>query len=200
MWTLVLAVGALAVSWVDRIERAAPFGFALGVLGLGLAMRYGLAGIEAGPTERYTPSIVLWFFALGWAAAKAVRGWKRLIVSLILLAAVPGFFDDAHREAFIVAGVLLLVWLSGVRAPRLVAVSLGAVASASLFIYLTHWQVYPYLETDHSLLASLSSLAVGLVYWRVTRRGMHGLRGLHPSRTLRPCNRRASPDQANRGT
>jgi len=175
VWTLVVVVGVLAIPRVDLIERATPFGFALGVLGVGLALRYGLTGIEAGPTERYTPSIVFWCFALGWAAAKAVQRWQRVLVSALVVATVPGFFGDAQREWFIVAGVLMLVWLDGIQAPKFVATSLGVVASGSLYIYLTHWQVYPYLEMDHPLLAVLSSLAVGLTYWRVTRRGIRGL-------------------------
>ncbi len=169
------------------IERATPFGFALGVLGVGLALRYCQAGIEAGPTERYTPSIVFWCFALGWTAAKATRVWQRTVVSALVIVTVAGFLGDAQRELFMVAGVLLLVWMTGIHAPKFVATSLGVVASGSLFIYLTHWQVYPHLEMDHSLLAVLNSLAVGLAYWRVTRRGMRGL-----SRLLQPGGRFAT--------
>ena len=185
VWTLVVAVGVLAIPRVDVIERAAPFGFALGVLAVGMALRYGLTGIEAGPTERYTPSIVFWCFALGWAAAKATHMWQRAVVSALAVVTVVGFFGDAHRELFIVAGVLLLVWMTGTHVPKLVATSLGVVASASLFIYLTHWQVYPYLEMDHSLLAVISSVAVGLAYWRVTRSGLRSLGRLLQPRGVR---------------
>ncbi|MBA2531117.1 MAG: hypothetical protein H0V23_03300 [Nocardioidaceae bacterium] len=41
----------------------------------------------------------------------------------------------------------------------------GILASASLYIYLTHWQVYPYLEDDYPLAALLASLAIGIAYW-----------------------------------
>ncbi|MBC7593831.1 MAG: AMP-binding protein [Kineosporiaceae bacterium] len=185
IWTLAAVVALLAIPWVDVAERASPFGFALGVLAVGLALRYGLTGIESGPIERYMPSIVFWCFALGWAAAKASRKWQRVVVSLPIAATVPGFFGgDVQREAFIVAGMLLLVWLTGIQAPRIATASLGVVASASLFIYLTHWQVYPNLEVDHSLLAVICSLAVGVAYWRASRRSMRRLNGL-----LRPKQR-----------
>lgn len=153
-------------------------------LGAGLTLSYGLTGLESGPTERYTPSIVFWCFALGWAAAKASRKWQRVVVSLLIAAAVRGFFGDVQREAFIVAGMLLLFWLTGIHAPRIVTASLGVVASASLFIYFTHCQVYPYLEVDYSLLVVICSLAVGLTYWRGSRRSMRRLNGL-----LRPKQR-----------
>ncbi|WP_205861710.1 hypothetical protein, partial [Planosporangium flavigriseum] len=45
-------------------------------------------------------------------------------------------------------------------------------ASSSLYIYLTHWQVYPHLYWNHSLLAVLASLAVGIAYWMVATRVM----------------------------
>ena len=43
-------------------------------------------------------------------------------------------------------------------------------AGASLFIYLTHWQVYPPLEdSGHPWLALGASLAVGIAYGHVVR-------------------------------
>ena len=66
-------------------------------------------------------------------------------------------------------GVAALLWLPSVRVPHLLAPAVTALAGASLFVYLTHWQVYPHLEMDHPLLALLSSLAVGVAYWWLTR-------------------------------
>ena len=42
-------------------------------------------------------------------------------------------------------------------------------AASSLFVYLTHWQVYPHLEMDFPLLATLASFAVGIAYWQLSR-------------------------------
>uniref|UniRef100_UPI003563E613 hypothetical protein n=1 Tax=Nocardioides sp. TaxID=35761 RepID=UPI003563E613 len=50
-----------------------------------------------------------------------------------------------------------------------VASALGVVAASSLFVYLTHWQVYPHLEDDYPLLATLASFAVGIGYWMLMR-------------------------------
>jgi len=175
IWTLAAVVVLLAIPVVARTERSVPFGFAVFVVALGLVLRFAWTGIESGSTERYTPAVVLWCFALGWAAAKASSRGQRLIVSGIVAASVPGFFGDGRRELVLAGGILFLVWLSGVHVPKAVTAALGIVASASLSIYLTHWQVYPHLEMDHPFLAVLSSLAVGLLYWRLTRRGMRML-------------------------
>ena len=60
-------------------------------------------------------------------------------------------------------------------------------ASSSLFVYLTHWQVYPALEMDHPLLATLSSLAVGVACWWLARPALRRLgRALRVSATARP--------------
>ena len=75
----------------------------------------------------------------------------------------------------IVAGVAVLVWLPAVRVPGLVGRVLTCSRRASLFVYLTHWQVYPHLEMDHPLLATLASLAVGIAYWWVSRPALRRL-------------------------
>jgi hypothetical protein len=44
--------------------------------------------------------------------------------------------------------------------------AVSAVASASLFVYLTHFVVYPHVMHVSSGLAVLASLVVGLAYWK----------------------------------
>ena len=68
-------------------------------------------------------------------------------------------------------GLLLLV-VGARRCPRRGAVArvAGSLAAASLYIYLTHWQVYPHLENSYPLLAVLVSLAVGIGYWLLITR------------------------------
>jgi hypothetical protein len=87
-----------------------------------------------------------------------------------VVASVPGFFDDPVREAVVVAGILLLVWLRAVRVPDLVARVAGVLAAASLYIYLAHWQVYPHLEDEFPLAATLLSLLAGLAFWQLADR------------------------------
>ena len=61
-------------------------------------------------------------------------------------------------------GVLLLLLDRAVPLPRLVAGAVQVVAAASLWIYLTQWQVYPGLEdAGHPYAAVLAALAVGIL-------------------------------------
>ncbi|SCL29197.1 Acyl-CoA synthetase (AMP-forming)/AMP-acid ligase II [Micromonospora rhizosphaerae] len=159
---ILLAVTALiAVPAVDRIERRFPFGLPLTLAALGLVTRYDLPGLAA---LGHVPSavVVFWLFALGWAAARATRTAQRLAVTAAALLTVPGFFGEPFREAFIVAGFALLVWVP--RLPSRPALNrLAAVlAGSSLYIYLTHWQVMPIVGPWSRELALVASLAVGI--------------------------------------
>jgi hypothetical protein len=51
--------------------------------------------------------------------------------------------------------------------PRAAVGLVGRLASASLYIYLTHWQVYPHLEYRWPLGGLLASLLVGIAAWRL---------------------------------
>jgi hypothetical protein len=177
---------------VDRWERRVPFAFAAVVVAGTLATRYALVGVQAGPSDRYALPIVLWCLALGWWAARARSTRQRLLVSLVVVAAVAGFFGEPMREALIAGGLLALLWLPAVTLPRSVTRLVGNVASASLFVYLTHWQVYPHLEDHHPYLATAASFAVGVTacraYTALATRGRASIRLLRSrlSRTRGP--------------
>jgi acyl-CoA synthetase (AMP-forming)/AMP-acid ligase II len=166
VWSFVGAAALVGVPALDRWERRAPFGFAGAVVVGTLASRYALVGVHAGPSERYALPIVLWCLALGWWAARARSTRQRVLVSLVVMCAVPGFFGEPVREALVVGGLLALLWLPAVMLPRVVARLAAVIASASLFVYLTHWQVYPHLEDHHPYLATAASFAVGLAVWK----------------------------------
>ncbi|HEU5037696.1 MAG TPA: hypothetical protein VFT70_11875, partial [Nocardioides sp.] len=59
--------------------------------------------------------------------------------------------------------------------PRPLVPPLTWLAGGSLFIYLTHWQLYPHLEDDHPFWATALSLLLGIVVWRVARPGLQAL-------------------------
>ena len=127
--------------------------------------RYDVVGLLDGP-EEYRAHVIVWIFLLGWATAKAAHIWHRLVVSALVLATVPGFFDGLERTVVVISGVLLLVWLPAVRVPAILAGPTTTLAGASLVIYLTHWQVYPWIEdAGYHLLATVASLAVGVAVW-----------------------------------
>ena len=184
VWTLVALAGCLAVPWLDRAERRWSFWLPFGVTLVGLLPRYNVVELAAGD-EIHRGTVVFWLFALGWAAVKATRVRHRLLVSAVAAASLPGFFGDGLREAAVVAGLLLLVWLPAVRVPGIVARTAAVLASASLYVYLAHWQVYPHLEDDAPLLATLLSLLAGIAFWKASTR-VGALLGTHAGPRPKP--------------
>jgi hypothetical protein len=124
--------------------------------------------------------VVLWCLALGWWVARATTTARRVVASVVVLGCVPGFFGEPLREALVAGGLLALVWVRAISVPRWVTRAVGLLASSSLFVYLTHWQVYPYLEVDHPYLATAASFAVGIATWRAyTALDVRGSRFAH---------------------
>jgi acyl-coenzyme A synthetase/AMP-(fatty) acid ligase len=167
IWTLVGIAAALAVPPLRRLDASHPFAAALVLLAGTAALRYAIVDVHAGPLERYSVPVVAWCFVLGWAAARAEETRQRVVVLLAAGLLLLGFFSDPLRELIIGSAVAALLWAKPVPLPRWAAATCGAVASASLAIYLTHWQVYPHLEDRYPLAATLASIVVGLGYHRL---------------------------------
>jgi acyl-CoA synthetase (AMP-forming)/AMP-acid ligase II/peptidoglycan/LPS O-acetylase OafA/YrhL len=165
VWAMLGLAVLFAVRPIDRLERRHPWAFAVVLLGATLASRFALTGIEAEHVERYTAAIVLWCLALGWVIARADSPWKRAAVSVAVVATVVGFFGDPLRETVVAAGLLLLVWVPQLRLPRPIVPAVRLLAGASLFIYLTHWVVYPAWEQSAPWLGTALSLLVGIAGW-----------------------------------
>jgi hypothetical protein len=169
VYTLLALAVVLTLPFVDRLERRWPFWLPMTLACLGLLTRYdGLTLVGGDVIHR--ANVVFWLFALGWAGVKASRTWQRGLVSVLVVATVPGFFGDPAREAVVAGGLLLLLWLRSVRVPAVVARAAGVLASASLYIYLAHWQIYPHFEDRFPLLATLLALLGGLLYWQAYER------------------------------
>ncbi|MEX5295494.1 AMP-binding protein [Kocuria sp. CPCC 205268] len=171
VYVLVAVTALMALPWADRAERAAPWLFPLGLLAIGLVSRYDI--VDPGLPK---PAPVFWIFALGWLAARSRSTLQRALVSLLTLLTVPGYFDSAVRETTLVAGILLLLWVPTLPVPVGLRRVTARLASASLYVYLTHWLVYPALVPVSPVLAVLASLLVGVGYWALTERVLGGLR------------------------
>jgi len=192
---LLLAVAALlALPAADRLERRYPFGVPLALLGLGLLARFSL---DHGDNAIHTAPGVLWLFALGWAAARSHSWQQRLLLTAVLVTCTPGYFTDARRGLFVVGGLTMLVWLPTVRSTALTSRVTGVLASSSLYVYLTHWLVYPRWEDSAPLLAATASFVVGIAYWRFVvhaSRWMTGITARGPVRDDRTLVRLPLPD------
>jgi hypothetical protein len=91
------------------------------------------------------------------------------------LVGIAGFFRDDEREALIIAGIAVLANVPSVPVPPVLVAPVTWLAGASLFIYLTHWQLYPHLEDHHAFWATTLSLLLGIVVWRLARPGLQAL-------------------------
>ncbi|MFI1282164.1 AMP-binding protein [Streptomyces sp. NPDC020858] len=175
VYILVAAVGLLGLPAVDRWERRFPYALPLTLAGLGLLTRYNLVGL---PAREHIPDAitVFWLFALGWAAAKATTVRQRVLVTAAALATVPGFFPgDPGREVIIMAGFALLVWVPSLPSRERLNQLAGLLATSSLYIYLTHWQIFPLIDGFSRHLAFLASLLFGIAYAAGAARLMRGL-------------------------
>ncbi|MEV7605108.1 AMP-binding protein [Paenarthrobacter sp. NPDC089322] len=162
---ILLAVTALlSIPWVDRLERRWPFGVALVLVAVALLSRYDI--VDPGLPK---PAPVFWLFALGWALARARTHLQRVMVSLITLLVVPGYFQSTLREVTVIVGILLLAWVPALPVPAILRRITGWLAAASLYIYLTHWLIYPVLQPVNPVLAVAGSLAFGIAYWGLCR-------------------------------
>ncbi|MET1019522.1 MAG: AMP-binding protein [Microterricola sp.] len=165
VWAMLGLACLFAVRPIDRAERRYPWAFAVTLLALTLAARLALTGIEAQRVDRYTALLVFWCLMLGWVIARATTTRKRIAVSAMVVVATAGFFGEPVREAVVIVGLLVLIWAPQLRIPRPIVPLVRLLAGASLFIYLTHWVVYPAWEQSAPWLGTVLSLLVGVAAW-----------------------------------
>jgi hypothetical protein len=161
VWTLVALAAVCWIPAADRLERQRPFTFAIAYLAAGLALRYDVLGLDMG-REAWFTVLAFWFFAVGWAAAKASTTLQRVAITVVLAVSLHGYFGNTLREALVLAGLVLLIWVPTIRCPAALTVVAGVVAEASLYTYLTHYQVYAVFDF-HPVLGVVASIAVGIL-------------------------------------
>ena len=119
VWTSLAVLLLLAVPALDRLERRAPYGFAVVVLLAGLSLRFAWVGIEAsGATSRYTIGVVAWWFLVGWAAVGPIPRCVAGPWCVLTAVGTLGYFGDLAREALVIGGIALLVHVPALRVPR----------------------------------------------------------------------------------
>lgn len=170
---LLFGLGAGLVTALPRVlllEQRHRFSVAAAFAVVALAPRFWATATSYEGDIIHSSPFVAWLFALGWAATVATSVPQRLLVSALFVIGAWDFTGNADREALIIAGTLALVWLPSVPWPRFLVGVTGTLASASLFIYLTHWQVYPHFENRWPLGGLLFSLAIGILAWHLANR------------------------------
>lgn len=166
---LILAGVALltSVPAVRRVDRRWPLAVPAAMLIVGLVLRFDLVRPVDTSEPLLVPHRVLWLVALGVLLARVTTWRGRAAVSAAALVAVPGFFGEPERDAVVVLGILMVAWLPALTVPAVVARVVGVLAGASLYVYLTHFQVYmPLQEAGVGPGASVvASLLVGIGAW-----------------------------------
>lgn len=170
--TLLLLSVLFAIPAVRRFERSQPFLLPLAVLAVSLTGRLFISDMAHFFDWALATHTMLWFFALGWLAFRA-RTWpQQLVVVAAALLTIPGFFDNAVREGIVLVGLVLVLFLPRVRIPRVLVAPAGLIASASLYIYLTHYVLLPgMLAVASPLVVTASGIVLGIAVWFAVERG-----------------------------
>jgi hypothetical protein len=112
---------------------------------------------------------VAWFFVLGWLADRSTTLRRQVLTTLICLTTVPGFFDRLEREWSIAIGVVLLIWRRDLPLPRAAIRPIAVVAAASMWIYVSHFRIWPPLARNLPDAAAYAlTILAGVAIWRAS--------------------------------
>jgi peptidoglycan/LPS O-acetylase OafA/YrhL len=166
VWTTAALAILLLMAPVGGALLRWPLGVPLVVLVSTLALRTSTSN-DNHVVATYSVAATAWCVVLGWAAASARGTGRRLLVSALVPVCTHGFFGPDHlRELVVVLGALMIIWLPRILLVRPLDRAVSWLGGASLFVYLSHWVVYPHLEQDHRVLAWLASITAGIFLWR----------------------------------
>ncbi|MEV5301185.1 AMP-binding protein [Amycolatopsis methanolica] len=169
--TLLLLALLFTIPAVRRFEQRHRFGAAAAILGVALLARLFADDAHGFPESAFTTHGAAWFFALGWLAQRANTSSRKLTVLAVMTLLVPGYFGEPGRNLIVYGGLALLMFLPSIRLPRLAARAAGLLAASSLYIYLTHYAVFPALLPHFAPPVVLAAcLGAGIVAWILVQR------------------------------
>jgi acyl-CoA synthetase (AMP-forming)/AMP-acid ligase II len=170
----------LAVPAARRADRRWPYAFPAALLAATVALREISFGELDDPLNlRFRTHGVAWFLVLGWLVHRSRTTAQRIATSVLCLVTIPGFFGQAPREAFITCGLLLLIWARSIPLPRRAISLASALAAASMWVLITHFQVWPELaERLPIAVAYPATIAVGVAVWKAVDAGPRWVRRL----------------------
>lgn len=171
----------LAARW--RPAKLQLFEFALAIFAVGCVTRFilpavGVPGWFAGDAPgqhsfSYLPTTHIATFMLGSLIIAADTPQRRRIalVALLLFAAATGWFYATLAWTFLLIAGLAQLFKPHIRLPRLAAQLVFLLAGSSLFIYLTHVQLFYLLKQfspdGFSVFGALLALVLGVIAKRV---------------------------------
>ncbi len=162
--TLLLAIGP-----VRRLERRFPYLFPLLLFGGALVFRYHWVIVQGLDNLRFRTHGVAWFFLLGWLVHRSTTLGRRLLTTALCVLTIPGFFGRPEREWFIAVGIVLLVWIPYLPLPRVAIRPIAVIGAASMWIYLSHFRIWPPLERNLPAgTAYAATILAGVAIWRAS--------------------------------
>ncbi|WP_323101210.1 AMP-binding protein [Intrasporangium sp. YIM S08009] len=170
---MVVALVAVAVLTASRrvaaLDRRYPFGLPLALSAAAFVLfRLPVLPLPV-PRMHGSALVVLHLFLLGWALARATTPTQRRVATVVAVAMVGTFSFNPARDGLTAAFVLLLLWRPVTRVPARFVPVVQVLASASLYVYVVHWQALELLW-GHPVPAFAGSMALGLAYWWVWTR------------------------------
>jgi len=166
LFLIVVSALIIGIPRVWRVWQSRPefVGIGLFVASLGWLLLVDRPG--DGPGEFFTPAVTAWMFALGLILA-TIRdkhpAWKWTFAAVVGAISIFYFGDSVRLPVFLV-GIGVLLWVPRIQLPRFIIPALATVATASLGIYLVHWQVYP-LFGAWGWIGLVASIIAGIGYW-----------------------------------
>ena len=169
---LVLVATALsAIPFVHRAERRFRYLLPLVVLAVALVLRMEWAQMDDWYNLRFRTHGVAWFFVLGWLIQRSSTWQQRIVTTVVCLAVIPGFFQIAAREWRIAGLLLVLVWVRQIPVPRWSIAPVGVLAAASMWIYVSHFSIWPIFRGVFVReVAYVFTIAAGVGVWFVAER------------------------------
>jgi hypothetical protein len=162
----------LAIPAVRRLERRAQYLFPLAVFVALLVFRYRYVELGSVINLRFRTHGVAWFFVLGWLAQQSSTPVRRIVTSVVCWYTIDGFFAGTDRESFVAIAVITLVWARAIPLPRLAIAPVATIAAASMWIYISHFRIYPPLARELPVaLALCLTIASGIAIWRISEHG-----------------------------
>ncbi len=169
---LVVLSVLLAVPQVRHLERRFPYAFPLALLGVLLVLRMEWAWMGDWYNLRFRTHGVAWLVALGWLVNRSDTQGKRVVTAALCVLTISDYFGYAPREWLIAISLLILLAWREIPVPRIAVRPLALLASASMWIYITHFTIWPplvdLLGIEGAYLPTLiGGIAVGVIIDRI---------------------------------
>jgi hypothetical protein len=133
------------------------------------------------------PHFALWYFLIGWCTLFGQQRWQRWLNSVLIVGLPLLIMPGSSRALWITFGGLFLNWAPSLNLPTPLARTITTVASASLYIYISHFLILEPVGKMFPAAGFLGqvavALAVGVAFWFCFERLWQLTRGLTGRRT-----------------